>query len=121
MYWRYPEYHTSLDNKDLVSFSSMVETVDACVDICRVLEAEGRYRCLVPYGEPQLGKRGLYPNVGGANEREARVRCQAWLLNFSDGKHSLLDIAERSGESAIDLSDVAEGCVAAGLLERVPA
>lgn len=121
MYWRYPEYHTSLDNKDLISFSSLVETVDACVDICRVLEVEGRYRCLVPHGEPQLGKRGLYPNVGGANEREARVRRQAWLLNLSDGKHSLLDIAERSGESVIDLSEIAEGCVAAGLLERVPA
>lgn len=120
MYWRYPEYHTSLDNKDLISFPAMVETVDACFAICRVLEADGRYRCFVPFGEPQLGKRGLYPSLGGANEREARVRSQAWLLNFSDGRHSLLDIAERSGESVMDLSEIAESCVAAGLLERVP-
>ena len=120
LYWRYPEYHTSLDNKEFISFSSLVETIDACAEICRTLEAEGRYRCLAPFGEPQLGTRGLYPTFGGANEREARIRSQAWLLNFSDGRHSLLDIAERSGESVTDLSDIAESCVAAGLLERVP-
>jgi aminopeptidase-like protein len=119
MYWHYPEYHTSLDNKNLMSFPSLVETIDACFAICRVLEAEGRYRCRVQFCEPQLGKRGLYPSFGGANEREARIRSQAWLLNFSDGQHSLLDIAERSGESVSDLSDAAESCVAAGLLERV--
>jgi aminopeptidase-like protein len=119
MYWRYPEYHTSLDNKDLMSFPTMADTVDACFAICRVLEADARYRSLVPYGEPQLGKRGLYPSLGGANEREARVRGQAWLLNLSDGRHSLLDIAERSGESVMELAEIAETCVAAGLLERM--
>lgn len=121
MYWRYPEYHTSLDNKDFISFPAMVETVDTCLEICRTLDAEGRYRNLVPFGEPQLGKRGLYPDLGGANEREARVRAQAWLLNLSDGKHSLLDIAERSGERVTVLADIAETCIAAGLLERVAA
>ncbi|HZS64106.1 MAG TPA: DUF4910 domain-containing protein [Xanthobacteraceae bacterium] len=120
MYWRYPEYHTSLDNKDFISFSAMVETIDTCFDICKVLDAEGRYRNLVPFGEPQLGKRGLYPSFGGSNEKEARVRAQAWLLNLSDGNHSLLDIAERSGETVLQLAEIAETCVAAGLLERMP-
>jgi aminopeptidase-like protein len=119
MYWRYPEYHTSLDNKDLVSFPAMAETIDVCLEICRTLESDCRYRCLVPFGEPHLGKRGLYPSMGGANEKEARLRTQAWLLNLSDGKHSLLDIAERSGEAISALAEGAKICVAAGLLEKV--
>jgi aminopeptidase-like protein len=119
MYWRYPEYHTSLDNKDFISLPAMVETIDVCLEICRTLESDCRYRCLVPFGEPQLGKRGLYPNIGGANEKEARLRTQAWLLNLSDGRHSLLDIAERSGEAMSALAEAAKVCVAAGLLEKV--
>jgi aminopeptidase-like protein len=120
MYWHYPEYHTSLDNKDLVSFPAMVRAVDACFEICMTLEAERRYRNLVPFGEPQLGKRGLYPALGGANEKQARLRSQAWLLNLADGSRGLLDIAERSGEPVAILAEAARECVAAGLLEEMP-
>ena len=51
----YPEYHTSLDNRDFVSFEALSETVDAYEAICRKIDASVRYRNLSPYGEPQLG------------------------------------------------------------------
>ena len=47
--------------------------------------------------EPQLGRRGLYDSMGGAGERRNREMALLWVLNLSDGGHSLLDIAERSG------------------------
>ena len=50
-----------------------------------------------PKCEPALGRRGLYANVGGDKESPANTMALLWVLNFSDGEHSLFDIAERSG------------------------
>ncbi|MCB0588820.1 MAG: peptidase M28, partial [Phaeodactylibacter sp.] len=47
--------------------------------------------------EPQLGRRGLYDAIGGGSESKARQMAMLWVLNLSDGSHSLLDIAERAG------------------------
>ena len=66
------------------------------IDILDVLEADRRYVNLAPKGEPQLGRRGLYPTIGGAAAEEEQL-AMLWVLNQSDGRHSLLDVAERSG------------------------
>jgi len=52
---------------------------------------------LTPYGEPQLGRRGLYRSAGGAVATPDDERALLWVLNLSDGSSSLLDIATRSG------------------------
>ena len=50
-----------------------------------------------PKGEPQLGKRGLYDTTGGqSNSVQLQMAC-LWVLNLSDGRHTLLDIADRAG------------------------
>lgn len=114
---QFREYHTSADDLDFVHPDRLRETVDLCLEVFGVLEADRRYRNLAPYGEPQLGRRGLYAALGGESPATASLAA-LWLLNFSDGEHSLLDIAERSG---LDLP-VLEGAVAAlrsvGLLEE---
>ena len=69
---------------------------------------------LAPKGEPQLGKRGLYPGRRAAAEDEQLAML--WVLNQSDGRHSLLDIAERSGLAFADLNAAAARLVDAGLL-----
>ena len=70
-----------------------------------------------PKGEPRLGKRGLYQNVGGV-DREKNEMALLWVLNLSDGNYSLLDIAERS-ELAFDLvKTAADALAAAGLLKE---
>ena len=46
--------------------------------------------------EPQLGRRGLYNQLGGRPDAEIAEMALLWVLNFSDGNNSLLDIAERS-------------------------
>jgi aminopeptidase-like protein len=94
---KFIEYHTSGDNLEFVSPEALVDTFERCLEILRLLEHNHSYRNLYPKCEPQLGKRGLYHEVGGYPNAESRELAMLWVLNLSDGQHSLLDIAERSG------------------------
>lgn len=111
----YPQYHSSADDLELVRPERLAEALDAVLSILDVLETDRRYLNLAPWGEPQLGRRGLYPRVGGhAVERKQRVML--WLLNQSDGQASLLDVAERAGIPYEEARDMAGTLVEAGLL-----
>ena len=92
----YEEYHSSADDLELVRPDSLESASQAVLEILDVLETDRRYVNLAPKGEPQLGRRGLYPQVGGAAAEEEQL-AMLWVLNQSDGRNSLLDIAERSG------------------------
>lgn len=92
----YPEYHTSADNLQFLCTDSLVDTFRTCLSIINVLEHDSRYLNQSPFGEPQLGRRGLYRAYG---ERLANSQFQQailWVLNLSDGRHGLLAVAERS-------------------------
>jgi len=91
----FPEYHTSADNLAFIQPLQLAGSLRVCAAILDVLEGNRRYRNQSPYGEPQLGRRNLYQSGGGAPRLEISARL--WVLNLSDGEHSLLDIAERSG------------------------
>ena len=80
--------------------------------------ADRRYRNLEPFGEPQLGRRGLYGGLGGAGRRDREI-AMLWVLNQSDGDNSLLDIAERSGMPVGVVAAAADSLREAGLLEEV--
>jgi aminopeptidase-like protein len=105
-YAGYPEYHTSADNPGFVSPAAMEDTLGALRDAFGVLDRNRRYVNLSPYGEPQLGKRGLYESLGGRSDAKQAQMAMLWVLNLSDGEHSLLDIAERAG-LPFDIVDVA--------------
>ncbi|MDS0132508.1 MULTISPECIES: DUF4910 domain-containing protein [unclassified Amycolatopsis] len=105
-YAGYPEYHTSADNPSFVSPAAMEDTLSALLDAFGVLDRNRRYVNLSPYGEPQLGKRGLYDSLGGRSDAKQAQMAMLWVLNLSDGSHSLLDIAERAG-LPFDIVDVA--------------
>jgi aminopeptidase-like protein len=94
----YPEYHTSADNLSFVSPGALAGTFAFLESVVDALEADRRYLNLSPKGEPQLGKRGLYPSIGGRTA-QAEQMAMLWVLSGSDGSASLLDIAERSGMS----------------------
>ena len=116
----YPQYHTSLDNRELVSFDAMAEAVGVLIGVCDVLDANVAPRNLLPFGEPHLAKHGLYPTLGASRERRAVVDATMWLLNLADGTHDLLAIAERSGVDIHLLADRARACREAGLLTYEP-
>jgi aminopeptidase-like protein len=114
----FPEYHTSADNLDFVQPQQLAGTLRVCVAILDVLEHNRRYRNLNPYCEPQLGRRGLYCSTGGEAIAED-INARLWVLNLSDGQHSLLDIAERAGISFPLVRDAADRLSQAGLLSVI--
>lgn len=97
-------------------YESMAEAVEVCVAILRALDANAKYRNLFPYGEPQLSRRGLCPTLG-VPRRSEHLSAVKWVLNYSDGEHDLLWIAERSGLDLAMLSSAAHACRDTGLLE----
>jgi len=115
-YAAYPEYHTSADDLDLVGPAQLQESLEVCWEVVQVLEADRRYVNLSPKGEPQLGRRGLYGQIGGRSDAEERQMAMLWVLNQSDGRMSLLDVAERSGLPLALLAEVAAALEEAGLL-----
>jgi aminopeptidase-like protein len=117
-YARYPEYHTSADDLDLVGPAQLQESLELCWEVVGVLEANRRHVNLSPKGEPQLGRRGLYGSIGGRSDAEERQMAMLWVLNQSDGTHSLLEVAERSGLPFALLAEVAATLEEAGLLSE---
>ncbi|MBZ5707066.1 MAG: DUF4910 domain-containing protein [Acidobacteriia bacterium] len=115
----FPEYHTSADNLDFIQPQQLAGSLRVCTSILDVLENNRRYRNLNPYCEPQLGKRDLYRSTGG-DGIEAEINARLWVLNLSDGEHSLLDVAERSGLPFATVKDAAEILSQSGLLSVVP-
>jgi aminopeptidase-like protein len=113
----YPQYHTSADDLGLVKPASLAESLQQLLRIVAVLEENRRYVNLNPKCEPQLGRRGLYRQVGGT-KNAAVEEAMLWVLNFSDGGHSLLDIAIRSGLSFTALASAAARLKQAGLLSE---
>ena len=116
---RYPEYHTSADNLSFIHPQALVDSLTTCLEVCSVLESNRTYVNLNPKCEPQLGKRGLYRSVGGTPPPDGvDGLVLLWVLNLSDGKHSLLDIAERAGCRFTDVNEAVKLLVKHGLLRE---
>ncbi|WP_421590703.1 DUF4910 domain-containing protein [Shinella sp. M27] len=93
----FPEYHTSADNLDFVRPEHLASSFRMIMDIIDVIETDRVPLNLSPKGEPQLGRRGLYSATGGHKTTSDITMAYLWVLNLADGRHSLLDIARRSG------------------------
>jgi aminopeptidase-like protein len=115
---QYPEYHTSADNLDLVRPAQLADSLRLCLEIVEVLEGNAVYVSENPKCEPQLGKRGLYRSTGGMAEAGVDELALLWVLNLSDGRHSLLDIAERSGYQFAGIRRAADLLARHGLLKE---
>jgi aminopeptidase-like protein len=111
----FPEYHTSADNLNFIQPPQLAASLHVCAAILDVLENNRRYCNQSPYCEPQLGRRNLYRSTGG-DTVGMDVSARLWVLNLSDGEHSLLDIAERSGMPFSAISDAADLLYQSGLL-----
>lgn len=105
---QYPEYHTSADNLDFMKPQALAESLSYCEAAIEVLEQNKTYLNQNPHCEPQLGKRGLYRAIGGQAGEKSMEMAMLWVLNLSDGSHTLLDIAERSHVSFDRISQAAK-------------
>lgn len=113
----FPEYHTSADNLDFIKPLQLAGSLRVCEVIVDVLENNVRYQSLNPFCEPQLGRRNLYPSSRDAIATETTARL--WVMNLSDGTHSLLDIAQRSGMAFQVIKDAADVLSDSGLLALI--
>ena len=115
----FPEYHSSADDLELITADRLENALQSTLEILDVLEHNRTYRNLSPRGEPQLGRRGLYRGLGGPDPGTEQLAV-LWVLNQSDGSHTLLDIAERSGLAFSDVDRASGALLEAGLLAEVP-
>jgi aminopeptidase-like protein len=112
----YPEYHTSADDLNFVRPEHLEYSFNTYLAVIDTLERNKHYVNQNPKCEPQLGKRGLYHTMGGNVGRNEAELAMLWVLNLSDGRHSVLDIAERSALRFCAVHAAALELEAAGLL-----
>ena len=113
---KFPQYHTSADNLDFISPRALEESYRMVVAALEIIETDRRYLNISPYGEPQLGRRGLYSAIGGTQSFHERNLALLWVLNLSDGDNSLLEIAERAALPFSLILEAAERLTEVGLL-----
>ncbi|MEQ1802491.1 MAG: DUF4910 domain-containing protein [Gammaproteobacteria bacterium] len=111
----YPEYHSSADNLGLVLPAALADSLAAAQVILQLMDANGVLRNLSPFGEPQLGRRGLYRSLGGPASPELQ-RALLWILSLGDGEHDLLDACRLSGLPAATILDAERALRGVGLL-----
>lgn len=116
----FPEYHTSADDLNFVKKDALVGSFQACLSIFSALENDRSYLNTNPKCEPQLGKRGVYRSLGGTSGAGASEMAMLWVLNLSDGAHTLLDIAEHAGVSFDVVHAAAMTLTECGLLKACP-
>lgn len=128
IYGEYAGYHNSLDTKEFMTIEALVDGVDRLEAFLKELDHVGPWRNLSPHGEPQLGRRGLYPSMNSAQTWQTssdsvfdgRVILERilYVLSYSDGEHDLVDIAERCRCAVSDLIPVVRRLEEAGLLRQ---
>lgn len=118
-YHEYPEYHTSLDNLNLVTPAGLQGGFAVLRDCLELLENNRFYQtaCL---GEPQLGRRGLYPTLG-TRDSSRQVTAMMDFLAYADGTRDLIDISDTIRVPVEQLCPIVDTLLQAGLLTETRA
>ena len=90
-YGEYPEYHTSLDNFNLVTLKGCVGGFNVARKSIEILLERIYPKCKIMC-EPQMGKRGLYSTLSTKNENKL-TRSYMDFLQYADGTNSLEKIS----------------------------
>jgi aminopeptidase-like protein len=115
---QYPEYHSSGDDLNFVKADALARSYARCLEVFDLLEGNRTYLNQNPKCEPQLGRRGLYRTVAGQQETQWTELALFWVLNGSDGRQTLLDIAERADLPFSKIQSAAEALLEVGLLKE---
>jgi aminopeptidase-like protein len=118
-YGKFPEYHTSLDNLDFVQPAPLADSLAKHISAIYVLENNGNYLNTNPKGEPQFSKRSLHRTIGGQKIDADSSLAMYWILNFSDGAHSLIAISDKSKIRFDIIKSAADILVQNNLLEEM--
>ena len=116
-YGTYPEYHTSLDDLSFISPAGLKGGLEILKKTIQAIEYNNFYLTL-SICEPQLGKRGLYPNTS-TKETFSKTRRMMNLLTYADGKTDLIDLANQIDEDITDLYPLVDALVDSKLLKKI--
>ena len=105
---KYPQYHTSLDNKSLMNFDKMVDLIKVIGDIVKSFDLNAPYVNQIKYGEPFLGKRNLFEDLSTKLSHSDLITLRMRLLNYLDGERDLLSICDKYGYSILDVKNEVE-------------
>jgi aminopeptidase-like protein len=118
-YWKFPEYHSSADNLDFISGEKMANSLKKYLEILYIIENNATYLNLNPKCEPQLGSKGLYRSIATERKCEVDEYIMLWVLNYSDGFQSLLDISLLAKAKFIKIKKAADLLHSHGLLKQI--
>ncbi len=128
IYGEYPGYHNSLDTKDFMTIEALVKSVDEIEQFLLELDHCGPWVNVSPWGEPQLGARGLYPNTNSegtrANSSDTRndsrefLNDVLFLLAYCDGSNDLVTVSRKSGKSITSMLPALQALIEAGLIKH---
>jgi aminopeptidase-like protein len=96
LFGSFPEYHTSADNLDFVRPEHLAASYRMICGILDIFEQDHRPLSLAMQGEPMLARHGLYALTSRGGPGSQANLAMLWILNLADGRHSLLDMAERA-------------------------
>src|SRR3989344_3193287 len=116
-YGTYPEYHTSLDDLSFINPNGLSGSYEVFKECLNLIEENRKYKikCL---GEPQLGKRGLYPTISTKLSTK-EVKGIINFISYSDGKNDLIDISNKINVPVWELYLIIEKLLKADLLEVI--
>ena len=114
-YGCYPEYHTSLDDLSLITPQGLEGGYEVLRHSLECIELN-RYLKLTTTCEPQLGKKGLYPNLSNMQESYDKTVDMLNLITYSDGSRSLVEIANIIDAPVWSLYDIVNQLIAHGIL-----
>jgi aminopeptidase-like protein len=122
IYGQYKEYHTSGDTKEFMNIKKIYNSIDSLEAILKINDKLFPIKRFIPYGELQLGKRNLYPNINSPNTRNfsndenndgrKNLNILLEILSYADGKLDILDIVKKRNielDRAIKILDICIG------------
>ena len=95
-YGKYPEYHTSLDDFNLVTLKGITEGFKVVKEAINIILNNIYPKCTV-LCEPQMSKRDLYPTLLKKSLDNKISSYYLDFLQYSDGTNSLLKISKIIG------------------------
>ena len=116
-YGSYPEYHTSLDNLNFITPEGLKESYEMMKTAIEILESNKFWK-LKTLGEPQLGKRGLYPTLSTKNSGTT-VQDLMNVIAYCDGENDLIDISNICGLKFKEVLKIIETLFINELVEEV--
>tara|TARA_B100000767_G_C19741949_1_gene526625 strand:- start:121 stop:1386 length:1266 start_codon:yes stop_codon:yes gene_type:complete len=118
----YKEYHTSLDNKKIISFKKINENTKFLASAINFIDKSNFYKSTIQDCEPFLSKRNIYSSVSKYNSfsRVDKVtESFFWLISYSDGKTSDIEISKMSKINLIHINIAAKILVKKKLLKKI--